>query len=506
MRKIRDVLRLTFENNMSCRMIEKAIGISRKAVADYLLRASNANITWPLPQELDDAALEEKLFPAISKLIMSKKPMPNWFMVNQELKAKGATLAQLHLEYLMEHPDGMSYSRYCTHYREYKKTLKRSLRQVHAAGEKVFVDYAGPTVPIHNLQTGEVQQAQIFVGVLGASSYIYADAVWNQRKANWIASHARMFEHIGGVPLMVVCDNLKSAVTKPSRTEPVIQAAYQDMATHYGTAIFPARAYKPKDKSKAEGGVLIVERWILFRIRKHKFTSLAELNATIKVLLVDVNNRPFKKMPGSRFTAFQELDKPALKPLVSQIYEYKEFYKVRAGFDYHVEIDAHYYSVPHTLVRKQLEAVVTASTIEVMHGGRRVTSHPRSYERGGKTTNPEHMDSAHHHYANWNPTHALQWASTVGANTHVFLSKTFSNAPHRDFGYRWSNSVKSLCRKYGNERLDAACKLALEIGATKTANLHSILKTNLDQQRRSTGEMQEASFDHDNIRGPNYYH
>ncbi|MDX1914040.1 MAG: IS21 family transposase [Methylophilus sp.] len=506
MRKIRDVLRFALESKMSDRMIEQAVGISRKAVADYLLRARNANLSWPLPVELDDATLEEQLFPSIQKTMTSRKPIPNWYMVNQELKTKGATLAQLHLEYLVEHPDGISYSRYCTHYREYKKTLKRSLRQVHIAGEKVFVDYAGPTVPIYNLQTGEVRQAQIFVGVLGGSSYIYADAVWNQRKANWIASHVRMFEHFGGVPQMVVCDNLKSAVSKPSRTDSVIQTAYQDMATHYGTAIFPARVYKPKDKSKAEGGVLIIERWILFRIRKLKFTTLAELNATIKELLIDVNNRSFQKMPGSRFTAFQSIDKPALKPLVSQVYEYKEFYKVRAGYDYHVEVDGHFYSVPHALVRKQLEAIVTASALEIMHGGRRVASHPRSYERGGKTTNPEHMDRAHHHYANWNPEHALQWAISVGSHTHAFLSQAISSVTHRDFGYRFSNSVQSLCRKYGNERLDGACKLALEIGATKTTNLDSILRTNLDQHPRPSKNVHEATFGHDNIRGADYYH
>ncbi|WP_082889307.1 IS21 family transposase [Methylovorus sp. MM2] len=505
MRKIRDVLRLTFESRMSHRMIEKAIGVSRKTVADYLRRMSNANITWPLPIDLDDATLEKRLFPTIKRNGAPNRK-PDWSLVNQELKEKGATLAQLHVEYLIDHPDGMKYSNYCTQYREYKKTLKRSLRQIHTAGEKVFVDYAGPTIPIHDIETGKVKHAQIFVGVLGASNYIYADAVWNQRKANWIASHVRMFEHFGGVPLMVICDNLKSAVTKPNRSDPVIQTAYQDMASHYGTAIFPARVYKPKDKSKAEGGVLIIERWIMFRIRKQVFTSLSELNATIKTLLVEVNNRPFQKMPGSRFAAFQALDKPALKPLLSEIYEYKEFYKVRAGYDYHVEIDGHFYSVPHVLVRKQLEAIVTASTIELLHGGNRVASHPRSYAHGEKTTNSEHMNDAHRHYAKWDAEHELEWAVTVGINTHAFLKYLLAQSVHRDFGYRWTTSIKSLYKKYGDERLEAACKLALEIGVTKTASLHSILKNNLDKHNRKTESLQEADFEHDNIRGASYYH
>ncbi len=506
MRKIRDVLRLTFEANMSQRQIQQVLKVSRNAIADYLCRAQNAGLSWPLPEDLDDAELEQLLFPPALLPIVKRKPIPEWLEIHQWLKMKGATLERLHLEYKEQHPDGMCYSNFCTQHRAFEKTLKRSLRQVHIAGEKVFVDYAGPTVPIHNMHTGEIRQAQIFVGVLGASNYIYTEAVWNQRRENWIASHVRMFEHFGGVPVMVVCDNLKSAVTKASRTEPVVHPTYLDMAMHYGTAIFPARAYKPKDKSKAEGGVLIIERWILFRIRKQIFTSLAELNATIKALLLDVNNRPFKKLPGSRQSAFDTLDKPALKPLVSQPYEYREFLKVRAGFDYHVEIDQHFYSVPHVLVRKQLEAILTANTIEILHGGKRVASHARSYEAGGKTTDPLHMESAHRHFAQWDSEHDLHWALSVGVSTHAFLQIVFSKAPHRDFSYRYANSIKSMSREYGDERLESACKRALEIGATETKNVRSILKNNLDQHAAKPVIAQEAAFDHDNIRGADYYH
>jgi len=506
MRRIRDVLRLTFESSMSQRQIQQVLKISRNAIADYLCRAQNAGLSWPLPEDLDDAELEQLLFPPVLLPKVKRKPVPEWLEIHQSLKIKGATLEILHLEYKEKYPDGMCYSNFCTQHRAFEKTLKRSLRQVHIAGEKVFVDYAGPTVPIHNMRTGEIQHAQIFVGVLGASNYIYAEAVWNQRRENWIASHVRMFEHFGGVPVMVVCDNLKSAVTKASRTEPVIHPTYLDMAAHYGTAIFPARAYKPKDKSKAEGGVLIVERWILFRIRKHKFTSLAELNATIKSLLLDVNNRSFKKLPGSRQSAFDSLDMPALKPLVSQPYQFREFLKVRAGFDYHVEIDQHFYSVPHALVRKQLEAILTASTIEILHGGKRVTSWARSYEAGKKSTDTLHMESAHRHFAQWDSEHELRWALSVGVSTHAFLQVVFSKAPHRDFSYRWANSIKSLSREYGHERLEAACKRALEIGATATINVRSILKNNLDQNPNKPIIADEAAFDHDNIRGADYYH
>jgi transposase len=421
------------------------------------------------------------------------------------MKKTGSTLEQLHLEYLMLYPKGVSYSRFCTLYREYKITLKRSLRQVHIAGEKVFVDYAGPTISIHNMQNGDVREAQIFVGVLGASNYIYAEATWNQRKENWIASHVRMFEHFGGVPLMVICDNLKSAVTKPSRTEPIIQTSYKDMASHYGTSIFPARAYKPKDKAKAENGVLIVERWILFRIRKHVFTSLSELNEKISEMIQELNNRPFQKLPGCRMSAFCSMDKPALKPLNAEPYEYTEFHKIRAGFDYHVQINEHFYSVPNQLVGKSLEARITASTIEILYAGKRVASHARS-DIAGKTTDSNHMPDSHKHFTKWNVQNELEWGLTVGPYTHAFLEVLFAKASHRDFGYRWANSVKKLFREYGDERLEAACKLAVAVGANKTSNLLSILKNNLDQRGLHLTEVKEASFEHENIRGADYYH
>ena len=305
---------------------------------------------------------------------------------------------------------------------------------------------------------------------------------------------------------MVVCDNLKSAVIKPSRTEPIIHPSYLDMATHYATSIFPARVYKQKDKAKAEGGVLIVERWILFRIRKRIFYSLAELNASIKELLVEVNGRPFKKLPGSRITAFNMLDRPALKPLPNGPYVYREFLKVRAGTDYHVEIGGHHYSVPYALARLELEAIITVGVVELLHRSQRVASHVRSYGHG-KTTDPAHMSKEHRHFAEWDREHDLNWALSVGINTHAFLQVVFVKSPHRDFSYRWANSIKSLSREYGDERLEAACKRALEIGATETKTVRSILKNNLERKPLDAStEVQEASFTHGNIRGSEYYH
>lgn len=390
MRQIRDALRLTRDNGLSLRRAALSLGISRDAVKDYLTRFAAAGLSWPLPSDLDDAALEVLLFPLLASSAANRMPEPDWTVVHEELKKKGATLQGLHGEYLAINPNGIAYPTYCQRYREFKKTLKRSMRQEYHAGEKVFVDYAGPTIPITNIATGEIRHAQIFVGVLGASNYIYSEAVLSQQLPNWIASHARMFEHFGGVPEIVVCDNLKSAVTRASRTDPDIHPTYLDLARHYGTVILPARPYKPRDKAKAENGVLIIERWILFRLRKQIFTSLSDLNSAIQGLLADVNSRPFKKLTGCRLDALNKIDRPALKSLPVTRYVYAEFRKVRVGSDYHVEVEGHHYSAPHTLNRQEVELRITADTVEVLHRGRRVGSHVRSFGPG-LTTDPQHM-------------------------------------------------------------------------------------------------------------------
>lgn len=505
MRKIRQVLRLHFETGLSRRQIARSLNISRDAVTDYLTRAAAAGIAWPLPLGLNDLDLEQKLFPVTAVATYARKPEPDWAVVHQELKRKGATLQVLHEEYLTQHPDGMAYSLFCQRHREFAKQLKRYMRQTYVAGERVFVDYAGPTVMIVNMASGLIRHAQIFVGVLGASSYIYAEAHWSQTLPDWIAAHRRMFEHFGGVPAVVVCDNLKSAVTKASRTEPVVNATYQAMAEHYGTLILPARARKPKDKAKAENGVLIVERWILFRLRKRVFTSLAELNDAIRELLADVNARPFQKLPGSRITAFENIDRPALLELPVSIYEYAEFRKVRVGMDYLVEVDGCHYSVPYRLCNKQVELRITAAAIEVLYRSQRVASHVRN--AGTDTViDPQHMEAAHRAFGLWESGLALEWAQQTGQAVHAFLEKMLVTMRTREEGYRAHNGLKKLAHEFSNERLDAACRRAIEIGAHSLANVRSILRNNLDQLPAPANQSMEAAFDHPNVRGSTYYH
>lgn len=504
MSKIRQVLRLAHEAHISKRGISERLGLSRDVVTNYLTRAAAAGVSWPLPAELDDAQLERRLFPP-PEVNALRKPEPDWAAVHQDLKRKGATLQVLHEEFLAEQPYGIGYSLFCERYREWSRGLKRYMRQTHVAGEHAFVDYAGPTVGILNPETGEVRKAQIFVGILGASNYTYAEAHWSQELPNWIAAHVRMFEFFGGAPQIVVCDNLKSAVTKASRTEPKIHPAYQHLAEHYNTLILPARPLKPKDKAKVENAVLIVERWILFRLRKRVFTSLAELNAAIQELLLDLNSRPFQKLPGSRRSQYEELDRPVLTPLPVEIFEFTEFRKVTVGLDGCFEVDGCRYSAPHTLCRKPVDLRITANLIEVLHRGKRVASQERS-NGTAPVIDPEHLPPGDRHFGMWSAEGELAWAATIGPKTMVFLQQLLATSKAKVQGYRWAGALKRMEKEFGAERLEAACTRALDIGADSLASVRSILNTGLDRQRTPEPDVREAAFHHPNVRGSDYYH
>ncbi|MGB8517264.1 MAG: IS21 family transposase [Gallionella sp.] len=505
MRKILQALRLYHDAGQSRRSIARSLGISRDAVTDYLTRAAAAKLEWPLPATIDEAALEQKLFPQLRFREVTKKPEPNWAVVHEELKRKGSTLQILHEEYLADNLEGINYSLFCRRYQVFKKSLKNHMRQTYRAGERVFMDYAGPTMPIIDRASGEERRAQIFVGVLGASNYIYAEAHWSQKLPDWIAAHVRMFEHFGGVPAVIVCDNLKSAVIKASRTEPVINAAYQNLADHYGTVILPARARKPKDKAKVENGVLITERWILFRLRKRVFGSLGELNDAIRTLLTEINLRPFQKLPGNRQTAFETIDKPALLPLPEAKFEYAEFHKVRVGLDNLIEVAGCSYSVPYVLRRREVEVRLTATTVEVIYKGERVASHARS-SGNQPISDPQHMEPSHRAFGLWNAAESLEWAQQIGIHVHGFLGVLLAAARTHEHGYRATLAMKKLATEFGNERLDAACERGVEIGATAASSIRSILRNGLDMNPSEKSKAHEATFEHPNVRGATYYH
>ncbi len=506
MRKVTEVLRLKWGSGFSDRQIARSCGIARSTVADYLRRAEAAGVSWPLPEWLDEATLEHRLFPPPPSIPAEQRPVPLWAEIHRELKRKGVTLFLLWQEYKEVYPEGYQYSRFCYLYRDWQGKLDIVMRQEHRAGEKLFVDYAGQSVPVIDRTTGEERQAQVFVAVLGASNYTYAEATWTQGLADWIGAHIRTFSYLDGCPEILVPDNLRSGVNKAHRYDPDLNKTYQDLGVHYGVAIVPARVRRPRDKAKAESGVLLAERWILARLRNHTFFSLAELNAQIRTLLEDLNHRPFKKLPGSRHSHFLEVDRPALRPLPAEPYVYAEWLKVRVAPNIHVEVDRHYYSVPYTLVKRQLDARLTAATVELFHKGTRVASHRRSHQRGSYTTVREHMPKSHQQYLDWTPERLIRWAEKTGLATAAIIEQILASRPFPQQGYNACYGVMRLGKSYGDERLEAACARALALGTASYKSIESILKKGLDRRPLPEPAPAKEPVRHENVRGPEYYH
>jgi transposase len=509
MRKIKEVLRLRFEHQQSARQIAKSCGIARSTVKEYLDRIQKAGIPWPLPAEWDDAALENRLFPPASLIPPEKRQMPPMEYLHQERKRKGVTLQLLWHEYKEANPEGYQYSQFCDLYRQWVEKLDVCLRQEHRAGEKLFVDYAGQTLPIQDPQTGGTREACLFVATLGASSYTFAEATWTQDLPSWIQSHVHAFEFFNGVPEILVPDNLKAGVTHPCRYEPDINPTYADMAEHYGTVVIPARVRKARDKAKVESAVLIGERWVLAALRNHRFFSLEEANQAIGEKLAELNNRKFQKLDATRKELFENLDRPALKPLPETPYEYADWKKAKVNIDYHIEVDGHYYSVPYQLVKESVEVRFTSTTVEVLFKNRRVASHPRSYRRGGFTTLKEHMPKAHQQYLEWTPSRIIRWAAQTGLHTEKLVTQILESKPHPQQGFRSCLGIIRLGKQYPPQRLEAACAYALSIHGFSYKSVQSILKNGLDQKPTLLPKRDSSTLplplQHPNIRGKEYY-
>lgn len=507
MRKIRDVLRLKFEAGLSHQQIAAASGLSKGAVTKYLQRAEVAGMGWPVPEGLDDVQLEARLFPK-STAPGTRHAGPDYARMHQELKRRGVTLQLLWEEYTAAAAGRTyRYSQFCERYRQFAAGLKRSMRQIHRAGDKLFIDYSGVTAEIIDGSTGEIRQAEIFVAVLGASHYAYAEATWSQQLPDWIASHVRCFNFLTVVPALLIPDNLKSAIRVACRYEPEATSTYQDLATHYGTAILPARPYRPKDKPIVEGCVLLVQRWILARLRNRQFFSLADLNGAIRPLLADLNNRPFKKLDGCRRDAFEAIDRPAMKPLPGVPYEFAEWKHATVNIDYHIEVDRHYYSVPHALVRQRIDVRLSTSGVECFFKGNRVTASLRSYVRGGYTTDPAHLPEAHRKHLEWTPGRLLNWAQSIGPATRQVVQWQFDHRPHPEQGYRACLGLLDFARRYSDERLEGACLRALAIGAPTRPRIKAILVSGLDRHPDlfAAPPTDSPSPAHANIRGAGYF-
>lgn len=506
MRKVQEVLRLLLVCGLSQRQASRASGVGRASVAEYVERVHKAGLleTW---ESLSGEELEGRLYPPASKASpQSDRPEADWAAVHEELKRRDMTLSLIWQEYREQYPDGYQYSRFCDLYRAWRGKLDLCMRQVHRPGEKLFVDYCGATVPVVDAGTGEVREAQVFVAVWGASNYTFAEATWSQGLADWIGSHVRALEFFGGSPELVIPDNLRTGVTRACRYEPELNPTYHDLAVHYGVAVMPARVRKPRDKSKVEAGVQLVQRWILARLRNRTFFSLGELNQAIRELLGPLNQRPFRKQPGCRRSLFESLDQPALRPLPAERFTYAEWKKVRVHIDYHVEIEGHYYSVPYQLVSQQLDARVSAQTVECFAKGKRVASHLRSHLRGAHTTQSAHMPRAHREYAEWTPERLVRWAREAGPSVGGLIERVMSTRVHPQQGFRSCLGIMRLGQIYGAERLQAACQRALQVDAVSYRSVRSILQAGLDRQEVPAGEPAAAlPQEHENLRGSSYY-
>ncbi|MGA9032546.1 MAG: IS21 family transposase [Sulfuricaulis sp.] len=499
MRNIKDVLRLKLDAKLSHQQIAAALGISKGVVTKYVGLAAAAGLDWPAVQGADEAALKRRL------LVAPERPrdhvQPDYGRLHHELRRKGMTLMLLWEEYRADHADCQTYaySQFCDNYRRFARQLKRSMRQIHRAGEKLFIDFAGPTIVLT-----DGSRAHIFVAAMGASSYTFACATPRETMADWLGSTARALSFYGGVPQLIVPDNPKAMIADANRYEPRSNDTVLDFARHYGTSILPARPRHPQDKALVESAVQIVERWIMARLRHQPFSSVHEVNQAIAPLLTRLNDKPFQKLPGSRASTFATLDAPALLPLPLQRYELAHFKTVKAHIDYHVEVERHRYSVPHALVGQVLEARVTTTVVEIMHRGQRVASHARNSRQGGFTTIAAHMPAAHRAHMEWTPQRLIHWGQSIGPATAEAVTRLMAENKHPEHGYRACLGLLSLAKRYGKPRLEAACTLALQIGACQYRHVRDILTNNRDQSTpTTTGDW--ISPEHAHVRGPDYY-
>lgn len=505
MRQIRQTLRLHLEAGLSYAECARALGSAKSTVGSIVLMARAAGVDWATAQTLDDEALEARLYrPPVPRC--SKQLEPDFAAIHTELKRPGVTLQLLWEEYQRGNDLAYKYTSFCVKYRAWAASLQRSMRQTHLGGERLFVDYAGQTMAVTDAASGEIRRAQIFVAVLGASNYTYACATATQTAADWVGSIIGALEFIGGVPKLIVPDQPRALIANPDRYEPQVGRLVEEFSAHYEVAVLPARPAHPRDKPKVEVGVQIVERWILARLRNRRFFSLAELNAAIAELLGDLNTRPFKKLPGCRRGAFESLDRPALKALPAGRMAICRFKRARVNVDYHVELDGHYYSVPHRLVRAEVELRITATTVEAFAQQQRVACHPYNAQRGAHTTCAEHMPASHRAHREWTPQRLITWGERIGVATAAVVRWQMEHRPHPEQGYRACLGLQRLAREYGDERLEAACVRAQAIRSPTYRSVASILARGLDGQRPVAEPAQAGLPLHDNVRGPGYYH
>jgi transposase len=496
-RKIREVLRLKAAG-LSDRKIAAVIGSARSTVQECVRRTREAELFWPLADELTESVLHARLYER--SVPLSSRPQPDFAELHAELSRPGVTRLLLWQEYKAARPDGWQYSVFCDRYRRWLATQELVLRQNHPPGEKLFVDYAGQTAAVTDPHSGEVREAQIFVAVLGCSNYTYAEATWTQALPDWLGSHVRALGYFGGAPAATVPDNLKSGVTRAHRYEPDINRSYQDFAEHYGLAILPARVRKPRDKAKVEAGVLVVERWILARLRNRTFFSIGELNTAIRELLEQLNHRPFKKLDGTRYSRFLELDRPALRALPAREYEFGEWRKAKVHPDYHIQVGRAYYSVPYRFIGEQLDVRLSAQMVEIFHAGSLVATHPRTLERGRRSTRDTHRPHKHIAVIEMNLAYVLERATAIGPATLEVLRQQAARRVHPEETLRSAQGILRLARDFTAAELERACERAVTLKSYSYRAVRTLIET-------PAAPEPQAALDlvHENVRGPDYF-
>jgi len=505
MRKAKEILRLKFEADLGNHKIGRALGVSASTVWDTVSRFQMAGLTWPLPAEMTEGELERRLYRRPGDPEANPEHAPDWAAVKRELRHKSVTLRLLWEEYKQVHPDGFQYSWYCERYREWRKKIDLVMRQEHKLGEKLFLDWAGDTIPIVDPETGEVRPCYLFVAVMGASNYTYAEPSMSQDLAAFLEAHVRMFQFLRACPTILIPDNQKTGVTSASNYEPELNPAYTALAEHYGCLVLPTRPRRPRDKAKVETGVLFAERRILARLRRRTFFSLDEVKTAVAEQLRALNERPFQRLPGCRRSIFLEEELPVMHPLPERPYEHRERKSARVHIDYHVELFGNYYSVPYRLVREKVEIRYTQHVVEVFHEGVRVASHVRSDAKGRATTALEHMPVPHRRYAEWSPERFESWARKIGPQTERLITAVLERYPHPALAYRSCLGILRLENRYGAFRLERAAERTLAYGGASYKSVSHVLKAGLDREAVEAARSRPEPLFHENLRGPDYF-
>ena len=508
MRKTKELLRLRFELGLGQRQIARSCGMGLGTVHEYLERAAAAGIGWPLPEGWSEEELEAKLLgrPTVPARGGRRQRQPDWKAIHQQLQQhRHLTLQLVWEEYRQANPEGYRYSWFCERYQHWRQHLDVVLRQEHKAGEKMFVDWAGATIPVYDGVTGQAWPASLFVSVLGASSYTYAEATRDQQMEAWIQAHMHALEFYGGAPTLVVPDHTRTAVTRACRYDPDLNPTYQEFAMHYGMGVVPARPYKPRDKAKVESGVQICERWIIAVLRNRKCFSLQELNQAIRELLVRVNERPFRKLEGSRASLFHGLEKACLGPLPAERFDMSQWLRAKVNVDYHVAFDGNFYSVPYTLVQQDVEVRSTPTTVEIFHKGNRIASHVRDRRRGQAVSQNQHRPKSHQAHLEWPPSRMVNWARSLGPHTAQLFERILNAKPHPEMGYRSCLGIIRLAQQYTAQRVEAAAERALLAQACRYQSVKSILENSLDTVPLSPPQPGSPPLTHDNLRGSKYF-